>query len=262
MNKWLILTIFCIYFVGNIYSEEFIEYKIVQGDTLSKISKEYLKDPGNWRELLKYNKIDTPNKIQPGLVIRIPDYLQKNKNAPKTIAKVTKKLGTVKFKRVNEKDWSDATVGLLLSSDDSVLTKETSAAEILFFDDPEVSVSLKENAIMKVKQDKIKSIELGLGESIIKFLKHSKDNKEVKFNVVTPTSVAGVRATEFSASTDQAGLDKYACTKGLIQVSAQGVTVEVPEGFATSVKKGEPPETPTRILEKVKIKPLIKSSSD
>lgn len=242
-----------------LYAVDFIEYKVVDGDTLSKISKEYLSNPSAWRELLKYNQIDSPNKIRPGLVIKIPDYLSKKKEAtkPVAIARITTKLGTVKFKKEKDLEWIDGKKGQLLESDQVIRTLERSNAEVEFFDDPEVVIQVRENSIMKIKMDKVRGVELSAGETFIKFLNHpAKDTKDIKFQVSTPTSVAGVRGTEFNVSTDLEGTDKYACNQGLIQVAAQGETVEVPAGFGTTVKKGEAPQKPFKLLEKVILKPM------
>ncbi|MBP7284750.1 MAG: LysM peptidoglycan-binding domain-containing protein [Leptospiraceae bacterium] len=259
MKKITGLIFFITYFCFALYAVDFIEYKVVSGDTLSKISKEYLSNPQSWRELLKYNHIDSPNKISPGLVLKIPDYLSKKKITakPVAIARIGTKLGTVKYKKETELEWTDGKKGQLLEADLVIRTLERSTAEIEFFDDPEVLIQVRENSIMKVKMDKVRGIELAAGETFVKFLSHSaKDTKDIKFQLVTPTSVAGVRGTEFNVSTDLDGLDKYACNQGLIQVSAQGETVEVPAGFGTTVKKGEAPQKPFKLLDKVILKPM------
>ena len=100
-------------FVMGIASEEFAEYTVQKGDTLSKISQDKLSDPSKWKELLKYNKIDTPNLIRPGLVLKVPDYLSKKKPEPKVeapkpkvLASLTLFLGDVRFKSEKDKDWS------------------------------------------------------------------------------------------------------------------------------------------------------------
>ena len=221
MKKWIGIIAYVAFFCTALYSVDFVEHKVVSGDTLSKIAKEYLSNPQSWRELLKYNQIDSPNKIQPGLVLKIPDYLSKKKavSKPVAIARIGIKLGTVKFKKDADLDWSDGKKGQLLEAEQVVRTLERSTAEIEFFDDPEVTIQVRENSIMKVKMDKVKGIELSAGETLVKFLKHPKESKDVKFTLVTPTSVAGVRGTEFNVSTDPDGLDKYACSHGLIQVS-------------------------------------------
>lgn len=256
----MIQIIIAVLFVSTtIFAVDTIEYKVVAGDTLSKISKEYLSNPRAWKELLKYNKIDSPNKIKPGLLLKIPDYLAKNKinKKPNAIAKITTKLGKVKYKKETDADWMDAKKDQLLESGMILNTQERGVAEIVFFDDPEIIIQMREKSILKIKLDKVRGIELVSGESFIKFLGHpKKETQELKFNVTTPTSVAGVRGTEFNVSTDENGLDKYGCSQGLIQVSAQGETVEVPAGFGTIVKKGEAPQKPFKLLDKIIIKPI------
>ena len=44
----------------------------------------------------------------------------------------------------------------------------------------------------------------------------------------------------------------------MIEVTAQNQTVQVPAGFGTIVFKGQPPMKPFKLLEKVKIRPMIK----
>ncbi|HMY65600.1 MAG TPA: iron dicitrate transport regulator FecR, partial [Leptospiraceae bacterium] len=74
----------------------------------------------------------------------------------------------------------------------------------------------------------------------------------------SPSAVAGVRGTEFNVAVDEEESTKLGCFEGLVEVSAQGETVKVPAGFGTSVKKGEKPVKPYKLLEKVKPKPIIK----
>ena len=87
-------------FLQNIIAEDFFQYQVISGDTLSKISKEHLSDPRKWRELLKYNQIESPNLIKPGLALKIPDFLSKSKKQESKIeapiAKVISKVGSLK----------------------------------------------------------------------------------------------------------------------------------------------------------------------
>ena len=47
----------------------------------------------------------------------------------------------------------------------------------------------------------------------------------------------------------------------MIEVSAQNQTVKVPAGYGTVVIKGQPPMKPFKLLEKVKIRPIIKDTN-
>lgn len=52
----------------------FIEYKVEKDDTLQKISKKFYNSYGKWSKIYEANKakIKNPDRIQPGIVIRIP----------------------------------------------------------------------------------------------------------------------------------------------------------------------------------------------
>lgn len=45
---------------------------VKQGDQLWRIAADEYEDPGKWREIAKANRIDNPNRLTPGTVIKIP----------------------------------------------------------------------------------------------------------------------------------------------------------------------------------------------
>lgn len=254
------MKIFILFFIicfTSVFSENFTEYKVQNGDTLSKIAKEKLSDPGKWNELLKYNKISNPNLIKPGLMLKVPDYLAKDKPAEKPMAKLEMAFGNVKFKKENSTDWLNAEKGQTFFLNDTIRTSEKSGAQIQFMDNPVSTLQLREKSIIKIeKQKEVKGFLISMGEALIKTLPGK--NNDIKFKISSPSAVAGVRGTEFNVAVDEQESTKLGCFEGLVEVSAQGETVKVPAGFGTSVKKGEKPIKPFRLLEKVKPKPIIK----
>ncbi|MBK8394387.1 MAG: LysM peptidoglycan-binding domain-containing protein [Leptospiraceae bacterium] len=256
------LLIFLLFLTG-LVAEDFFYYKVTNGDTLSKISKEHLSDPRKWRELLKYNKISSPNLIKPGLSLKIPDSLSKVKKietpiyAP--IAKVISKTGTLKLKKNGNEDWNDITVNKDLVVNDVLRTSENSSAEIDFFEEPRTIIFLQEQSIMKIKFEEVKGIELKLGEVFIKTDKAQKEKTHFKFQ--TSSSTGTVKGTEYQISSDDK-ISRYGCYSGMIEVSAENETVKVPAGYGTIVVKGQPPMKPFKILEKVKIKPIKKEGTE
>lgn len=262
----LVLLSFCFFSLGA--QDSFIEYKVKPGDTLSKISKEHLSNSENWRELLQYNKIDTPNKIVPGLVLKIPGYLAKPElglapAAPvsaETIARLEFKGGEVKFKGEKDKDFKAVVAKQEFQSGDLIQTSSSASAQIRFLKEPQAVLKLKGNTQLKVSDDgNLKMVEMKTGDLFVEVANKAKSNTE-KLKVATNTSVAGVRGTQFDVAIDKNGNDSYSCYEGLMQVSAQGVVTELPAGFGTSVKKGEPPQKPVKLLHKVKILPPEKPS--
>ena len=47
-------------------------YVVKEGETLSQIAWNVFQDPKLWREIADHNKIENPQKLQPGQVLRIP----------------------------------------------------------------------------------------------------------------------------------------------------------------------------------------------
>ncbi|MEB3214218.1 MAG: FecR domain-containing protein [Leptolyngbyaceae bacterium] len=72
---------------------------------------------------------------------------------------------------------------------------------------------------------------------------HPSSNLEIE----TPAGVAAIRGTVFGLSVENTGKTGVATLTGAVEVSAQGVSVMVNPGFATSVIPGYPPTPPRRI---------------
>jgi len=60
-------------------AEQFITVEVQKGDTLWGIAQRYLKTPGLYKEILKYNNIKNPDLIKPGMKLKIPVRLLKKK---------------------------------------------------------------------------------------------------------------------------------------------------------------------------------------
>ena len=56
----------------NVLGEDYFEYKIQRGDSLSKLAKVHLKDPLKFYILAKYNQISNPSRLVIGRSINIP----------------------------------------------------------------------------------------------------------------------------------------------------------------------------------------------
>lgn len=56
-----------------------LEHQVRPGDTLYTLSDAYLEDPLEWEVVANYNGIQHPRRLQPGSVLRIPDYLLRKK---------------------------------------------------------------------------------------------------------------------------------------------------------------------------------------
>ena len=244
--KFIFVTLLISLFTLNIYAnadapEAYQVIEVKKGDTLSKISKKYLEDPSQWRALLKFNAISNPNLIQPGMQLKIPASLEK-----KAIARVVYKKGEVVFTRFPEEQWKDLALKLGLYVNDKVKTLASSTVH-LELSNRSVLRLLSESIIVINKaspsdKDAIFSLQRGRLQANVHGLKETGSQLTLR----TPTMVAAVRGTIFDVETSnqESGL---ACFDGLVDVSAQGVTVNVPAGMGTFVEKGKAPMTPFRL---------------
>lgn len=72
----------------------------------------------------------------------------------------------------------------------------------------------------------------------------SEVNKDSQFEVKTPSSVAAVRGTGFITDVHPDGSSAVQTTHGIVQVAAQGQSVSVGAGQATTVATNAAPATP------------------
>ncbi|MFA6600770.1 MAG: FecR family protein [Candidatus Omnitrophota bacterium] len=110
--------------------------------------------------------------------------------------------------RTGGSDWQAAQAGLVLEEQDEVRTGADSEAVILLDDDKVGKVELREKSYFRVntlKEDtasgrRVTLLDLAEGKLRV-YAKKRKDGS--KFEVRTPTAIAGVRGTVFDVSVDE-----------------------------------------------------------
>ncbi|MCX7632708.1 MAG: LysM peptidoglycan-binding domain-containing protein [Turneriella sp.] len=226
---------------GESSEQELQVIEVKKGDTLAKISQKYLEDPAQWPALLKYNKIANPNLIRPGMKLKVPANLGK-----KPAAVVIQKSGSAQYARAGENAWKEVFIKLGLFTEDRLRTGVASIVHLLLTNQTVLRVQPESliliNKMDKKTQETIFTLQGGGLHALVPDLRKAGG----RLSVVTPTAVAAVRGTEFELFTnaEKSGL---ACFAGEVAVSAQKVTVAVPEGMGTFVEKGKPPLTPFRL---------------
>ncbi|TGL60673.1 LysM peptidoglycan-binding domain-containing protein [Leptospira sarikeiensis] len=258
--------------------EDVFEYKVKKNDTLSKIAKEFLQDPRNWKELLKYNEIPNPSLIREGTTLLIPGFLRKDtisatgekiqpNSGPVAVADFQK--GQVQYSRDFTPtglpaSWSKLAKDQILNTEDWIQTGQGASSRIIFTKNG-TTVELREKTITRILKTSSESIadykmnkdggilELKSGYLEAKVPPKKAGDDSRKFMVVTPTAVVGVRGTELYVSTPDDNNTMVGCYKGELEVSAEGKTVAVPAGFGTTVVKGQAPTKPEKLPEKVEL---------
>jgi hypothetical protein len=154
--------------------------------------------------------------------------------------------GTVEVQRAHTTAWIPATEGMKLNEGDVVRTKSKSKV-VIQLDDGSVTqlTSLSSMTMDKLSRSlKGKSTDMNMevGKSWMKVKKLNPERD--KFNVSTPTAVAGVRGTYFSSEVEETTDSSFDVFEGEIAVSQRSdPTSQVPvrTNHRTEVKRGNGP---------------------
>ncbi|MFA5098582.1 MAG: FecR domain-containing protein, partial [Candidatus Margulisiibacteriota bacterium] len=129
--------------------------------------------------------------------------------------------GKVEYQKKMSSRWLPCAIGTVLGQDDNLRTKLNSKAEIGI--DDNTTIIVEENTIINInelyksdEQGDQSSLKLLLGKVRAKVKRVLK--KTEKFEVKTPTSVAGVRGTDFSVLYNMMGESLFSCHEGSVMV--------------------------------------------
>jgi hypothetical protein len=186
-------------------TEPYISYTVKQGDTLQALSRELLADQKKWNELARLNGLKNPNLIFPSQVIDVPSSLLNFGNQPKlaTSGVLQSANGTVTI------NGNPAQAGAAVPEGARVQTAAGSSAIVKMSDGS--SVQLMPRSLAEVvtqhgyaMKDPASSISttwfsgaIRLVEGVLDIAADKAAKRKEPLNVVTPTSVVGVRGTQF-----------------------------------------------------------------
>ncbi|AOP34188.1 hypothetical protein A0128_10220 [Leptospira tipperaryensis] len=237
------------------------EYKVKRNDSLTKIAKEVLNDPGKWKEFLKYNQIQNPSLIKEGMVLKVPSHLRKIvEPEAQPLASLELFFGAVEYSKKgkdgNASIWNSVSKNQILRDGESLKTGNKSGASLAFLEN-ETKVKIYEKSSFSVSKKGSPEIFLEKGQlqadvrsSLIKSKKNSSLTKLV---INTAMAVVGVRGTKFYVGNEEGQRTDVGCFEGVVNVEGAGKAVDVKAGFGTYVEKGKAPVEPFPIPSKIQI---------
>ena len=160
-----------------------------------------------------------------------------------TILSITE--GDVFVMKAGTGRWIGAEVGMSLKPGDVIKTGDDSNAEITFFDGSTVELQAGteiELLLLDVSRD-TGSTTIRLGQTIgsIVFRVTKIVDPASRYEVETPTGVAGVRGSAMQVDVIEDGTTLITNLEGDIWAVAQGVELQVPQGEKCIVRPDEPP---------------------
>lgn len=225
-------------------------YTFRPGDSLWKVCEQYARDPqACWRELAQRNGIRSPRAIPPGARLRIPAEWLKQQPEPAIISEFS---GQVLLYRKVGGEPVMAEIGLGIEFGDALETGPQGLARIDFADGtwlqlrPDSLVVF--DAYSRYRESGMVDTSLRLERGRIRTWVKPRRGEGQRFIITTPSAVAAVRGTEFDLSVDRTEVLRNEVTEGVVEVSASGVAREVPAGYATLARPGEPPLDPVPML--------------
>lgn len=242
MKKNIILTLVIVILTSVLLLADvtYTEYKVQPKDTFMSICKALLLDcDANWKQLLEFNGLKKPTDVVAGMTLKIPNSLAKSR-----YAKVQFIVGNVEVaSNLDVKDASEIKFEKIRNNHVLIEKNVLKTGE-----DGKCEIKLDDGTILKLAEDTV--IVLGeinydkngdtntllklLGGSVL--MKVTKLNDGDKFNVSTPTAVAGVRGTEFTMSVNKNEKVELTVLQGIVATST-------PEGQNIIFQNADSPAT-------------------
>ncbi|WP_206956499.1 FecR domain-containing protein [Trinickia acidisoli] len=185
-------------------SRDTAAYITVAGDTLYEVAQRYLSDVGDWRALARLNHVSAPRLLPAGMTLRLPLALLRRDSMPVSVVALSG-LVTARLRHRAPDGPAAPAVPLLagrtLGEDDMVSTGANGFATLELEDGSLVSLTPNSSIVLSILrkmaltgiEDRVIELERGEVTNEVTHAKHPDD----RFEVRTPSIVAGVRGTHF-----------------------------------------------------------------
>lgn len=241
-------------------AEQYWIYTVRPGDTIWALTERYTTDVLNWRRIQRLNDIpDGPDRrVKPGTRLRFPLSLLKHQPAS---AQVSQLYGAVNLIRATATAPIPATADTELHSGDRLVTGAASSVVIRFADGSQLLVSAHSDIVL----DSLSAFgSTGMVDTRIRLQGGQIDTQVIpsqgpgsRYEIISPAAVAAVRGTDFRVSADSnAPVSRNEVLLGSVDVIGSGATQQVPAGYGTVAKAGEPPTPPTPLLPAPDLSPV------
>jgi hypothetical protein len=238
-------------------AEPSIAYTVQPKDELSKMSEASFQSPEDWKEVAKLNRLKNPNAIQPGQVLQIPLRMLKKRASEGVLTSVA---GEVRL------SGKPAFVGDAVPEGAQLQTGANSSVQVRLGDGSLITLMPNTQTTLVTSQ----SIDMGsfsnkpssnwftgllrLTKGSVEVLAAKLVKRNTPLRIETPTSVVGVRGTEFRVAYDDPATQnaRTEVLTGLVRAdsSNQKIGADLPKGTGTVLN----PKT-----ERVKVSPLLKA---
>ena len=218
-------------------------YTIRPQDTVSDLTRQYLKPNISWQTLAKYNRLPDANVIYSGTQLRIPLRWLALKQAQ---AKLTAISGDVQIQPVDGA-WRKAQLQESVQTGQRIQVGRNSSARLQFADASELVMQPESTIAMDTLSvyagGYMADTQLRLQGGRVEIYANPQGRKGQKFDVITPAAVASVRGTQFLVEA-KGDRTLQQTTQGQVELQTEQGRVLVQEGYGSAAKSGEKPLPP------------------
>jgi hypothetical protein len=180
----------------------YVTYVTNQGDTLYEIARRYLRDPHDWTVLSRLNGIPAPRRLQAGVTLRLPAALLRQ---DQEAARVVATSGPAE-RAFGHGPYTPLAAGMTLGEGDQVRTGHEGFVTLELQDGSHVTLSPDATVVIGKLRETVltgatdRLIQLHQGEVDSEVTHATK--KDDRFQIRSPSVVAGVRGTRFRVAYD------------------------------------------------------------
>lgn len=223
-------------------------YTVKPGDTLWRLTEDFLVDIRYWRRLQSMNYVTQPNNMPPGTTLRIPLKWTKINPSQAMVKNVAGKVTVI------SKDGKrDAKLETFLLVNDEITT-DIGASITLEFGDGSV-LTLREESKLRLEtleyygnKDVFNTkLKLEQGRTDNEVNPHKKPGS--RFEIYTPSATAAVRGTVYRVAAPDQTTTSTEVLEGKVTVANDLGQEQVPGGYGSVAKLNTPPTPPIVLLD-------------
>jgi hypothetical protein len=238
-------------------AETSIAYTVQPKDELIKMAEASFHSPEDWKEVVRINRLKNPDAIHPGQVLRIPLRLFKTQASVGRLISVS---GEVQLSGQEAQAGARVPEGsqLKTSADSSVMLQLDDGSRITLMPNSQATLVTSQSLGVGGTSDKTSAswftglLRLSQGAVTVMATKLARRNTPLK--IETPTSVMGVRGTEFRVTYDDPSTQnsRTEVLEGLVRADnpTQGSGADLPKGTGTVINPG---------MKEIKVVKLLKA---
>jgi hypothetical protein len=232
-------------------TEPYVTYTVKPKDTLQGLSRSLLKQPSQWLEVAKLNGMKNPNKLSLGQVINVPRSLLNLSSQPRlaTPGKILSVQGDVKIGGQSVQAGANVPEGARIetAADSSVIVQLGDGSKVQMMPKTLAEVTSQHGYAMRDPSNSASTTwfsgAIRLVSGVLDTLANKQASRLSPLTVTTPTSIIGVRGTQFRVAFEDpaSGVSRTEVLEGKVQAEnpSQNANASLNGGFGAAINPKE-----------------------